>query len=40
MVDVAAADDDTALAFQAALAVRWTTATAVRTVRVPPGEPG
>ncbi|MEV7864241.1 DUF6207 family protein [Streptomyces hirsutus] len=40
VVDVAAADDDTALAFQAALAVRWTTATAIRTVKVPPGEPG
>ncbi|WP_406466592.1 DUF6207 family protein [Streptomyces hirsutus] len=35
MLDVAAADDDSALAFQAALAVSWTTATAVRTVRVP-----
>ncbi|MFC5959169.1 DUF6207 family protein [Streptomyces pratens] len=35
MVDVAAADDGSALAFQTALATRWTTATAVRTVRVP-----
>lgn len=39
VVDVAAADDDTALAFQAALANRWATATADHTTRTP-GEPG
>ncbi|MBL3671478.1 hypothetical protein JL475_37485 [Streptomyces sp. M2CJ-2] len=39
VVDVAAADNDTALAFQAALAGRWATATADRTTRAP-GEPG
>nr|WP_307179763.1 DUF6207 family protein [Streptomyces africanus] len=39
VVDVAAADDDTALAFQAALAGRWAIATADRTARTP-GEPG
>lgn len=39
MVDVAATDDDTALAFQPALAGRWATATADRTTRVA-GEPG
>ncbi|MFF7859447.1 DUF6207 family protein [Streptomyces sp. NPDC007904] len=39
VVDVAAADDDTALAFQAALAERWATATDDRTSRIP-GEPG
>jgi hypothetical protein len=39
VVDIAAADDDTALAFQAALAARWATATAGRTTRVP-GEAG
>ncbi|WTI72044.1 DUF6207 family protein [Streptomyces sp. NBC_00728] len=39
VVDVAAADDDTALAFQAALARIWATAPADRTTRTP-GEPG
>ncbi|MER7057187.1 DUF6207 family protein [Streptomyces sp. NPDC000351] len=39
VVDIAAADDDTALAFQTALADRWATATAGRTTRVP-GESG
>lgn len=39
VVDIAAADDDTALAFQAALAARWATATVGRTTR-DPGEPG
>lgn len=39
VVDVAAADDGTALAFQAALAERWATATADRTTRGP-NEPG
>ncbi|MFE9942022.1 DUF6207 family protein [Streptomyces hirsutus] len=35
VVDVAAADNDTAFAFQAALAGRWATATADRTARAP-----
>ena len=39
VVDVAAADDGTALAFQQMLAERWATATAERTTR-DPGEPG
>lgn len=39
VVDVAAADDDTALAFQVALAGRWATATDDRPTRIP-GEPG
>ncbi|MEU9356241.1 DUF6207 family protein [Streptomyces griseoloalbus] len=39
VVDIAAADDETALAFQAALAARWATATADQTTR-DPGEPG
>lgn len=39
VVDVAAADDATALAFQAALARCWATATDDRTTR-DPGEPG
>ncbi|POX55328.1 hypothetical protein C3489_11110 [Streptomyces sp. Ru71] len=39
VVEVAAADDETAFAFQEALAARWATATAERTSRVP-GEPG
>lgn len=39
VVDVATANDDTALAFQRALAGRWVTATANHTTRVP-GEPG
>ncbi|MET7920372.1 DUF6207 family protein [Streptomyces avermitilis] len=39
VVDVAAADEETALAFQAALAGRWATATADRASR-DPGEPG
>ncbi|MFC5639657.1 DUF6207 family protein [Streptomyces bullii] len=39
VVDVAAADDATAFAVQEALAVKWATATAERTVREP-GEPG
>ncbi|TRO56318.1 DUF6207 family protein [Streptomyces sp. IB201691-2A2] len=39
VVDVVAADDDTALAVQALLATRWATAPADRTTRVP-GEPG
>ncbi|MFF4402294.1 DUF6207 family protein [Streptomyces sp. NPDC001480] len=39
VVDVAAADDDTAFAFQEALAGRPATATDDRTTRVP-GEPG
>ncbi|MEU9158434.1 DUF6207 family protein [Streptomyces sp. NPDC048417] len=39
VVDVAAADDDTALAFQQMLADRWATATADRTTR-DAGEPG
>ncbi|MER5659907.1 DUF6207 family protein [Streptomyces mirabilis] len=47
LVDVAAADDATALAFQEALARIWATAPADRTNRTPadrtnrtPGEPG
>lgn len=39
LVDVAAADDRTAFAFQQALAFRWATATADRTTR-DPGQPG
>ncbi|MGV4891418.1 hypothetical protein DKG34_37735 [Streptomyces sp. NWU49] len=39
VVDVAAADEETALAFQEALANRWATAVADRTTREP-GEPG
>lgn len=39
VVDVAAADDHTAFAFQQALAARWATATADRTTR-DPGQPG
>ncbi|WP_221360095.1 DUF6207 family protein [Streptomyces beigongshangae] len=39
VVDVAAADDDTALAFQQLLAQRWATATAGRTMR-DVGQPG
>ncbi|MET7887825.1 DUF6207 family protein [Streptomyces avermitilis] len=39
VVDVAAADEETALAFQAALAGRWATAAAHRTSR-DPGQPG
>ena len=39
VVDVAAADDETALAFQDAVAARWATATADRTTREP-GQPG
>lgn len=39
IVDVAAADDTTALAFQQLLAERWATATAERTTRTP-GESG
>ncbi|MGA5895097.1 DUF6207 family protein [Streptomyces venetus] len=39
VVDVAAADDDTALAFQQMLADRWARATADRTTR-DAGEPG
>lgn len=39
VVDVAAADDQTALAVQETLATRWATATADRTTREP-GEPG
>ncbi|MFF0109670.1 DUF6207 family protein [Streptomyces hirsutus] len=39
MVDAAAAAADTALAFRAALAGRWATATADRTTKVP-GQPG
>ncbi|GAA2931101.1 MULTISPECIES: DUF6207 family protein [Streptomyces] len=39
VVDVAAADDDTALAFQQLLAERWATATAETTTR-DAGEPG
>ncbi|MFF4041115.1 DUF6207 family protein [Streptomyces sp. NPDC001816] len=39
VVEVAAADDDTAFAFQSALAQRWATAAAENTTREP-GEPG
>ncbi|MFF3518145.1 DUF6207 family protein [Streptomyces sp. NPDC004393] len=39
VVEVAAADDATAFAFQQALATRWATATADRTTR-DAGEPG
>ncbi|MFH9400721.1 DUF6207 family protein [Streptomyces sp. NPDC017638] len=39
VVGVAAADDATAFAFQEALAARWATAPAGRTIRSP-GEPG
>lgn len=39
VVDIAAADDQTALAFQEMLAARWATAPADRTTR-DPGQPG
>ncbi|GAA4340062.1 DUF6207 family protein [Streptomyces venetus] len=39
VIDIAAADDLTAFAVQEALAGRWATAPADRTIRVP-GEPG
>ncbi|OSZ58832.1 hypothetical protein OQI_19595 [Streptomyces pharetrae CZA14] len=39
VVEVAAADDETALAFQDAVAARWATATADRTTHEP-GQPG
>ncbi|MET9734491.1 DUF6207 family protein [Streptomyces sp. NPDC006458] len=39
VVEIAAADDDTAFAFQDQLAARWATAAAERTTRNP-GEPG
>ncbi|WP_265537344.1 MULTISPECIES: DUF6207 family protein [unclassified Streptomyces] len=39
VVDVAAGDDETALAFQEAVAARWATAVADRTTRTP-GRPG
>ncbi|MYV48406.1 DUF6207 family protein [Streptomyces sp. SID2888] len=39
VVEVAAADDDTAFAFQAAISKRWATARAERTTREP-GESG
>lgn len=39
VVEVAAAEDETAFALQEALATRWATATADRTTRSP-GEPG
>ncbi|MET8218053.1 DUF6207 family protein [Streptomyces hirsutus] len=39
VVDVAAADEETAIAFQKAIADRWATATADRTTR-DPGQPG
>jgi hypothetical protein len=39
VVDIAAADDETAFVFQEALSARWATATADRTTRTP-GEPG
>ncbi|MGW5136193.1 DUF6207 family protein [Streptomyces sp. NPDC004135] len=39
LVEVAACDDQTALAIQELLAGRWATATADQTTRVP-GEPG
>ena len=39
LVDVAAADDDTALAFQQMLAEQWATATAEHTTR-DAGQPG
>jgi hypothetical protein len=39
VVEIAAADDATAFALQAALAARWATATADRTTREP-GKPG
>ncbi|MFF9025731.1 DUF6207 family protein [Streptomyces eurythermus] len=39
VVDIAAADEATALAFQQMLAGRWATATAERTTR-DPGQPG
>ncbi|MFD5714581.1 hypothetical protein OQI_32540 [Streptomyces pharetrae CZA14] len=39
VVEVAAADGDTALAFQAAVAARWATATTDRTTHEP-GQPG
>ncbi|MEV5426909.1 DUF6207 family protein [Streptomyces cellulosae] len=39
VVDVAAADGETAMVFQQEIALRWATATAERTSHVP-GEPG
>ncbi|EFE72186.1 predicted protein [Streptomyces viridosporus ATCC 14672] len=39
VVDIAAADDQTALAFQEMLAAQWATAPADRTTR-DPGQPG
>jgi hypothetical protein len=39
VVEVAAADDETAFRFQEALAASWATATAERTTREP-GQPG
>ncbi|MBC2864484.1 hypothetical protein H1R13_05580 [Streptomyces mexicanus] len=39
VVEVAAADEEMAFAFQNALAARWATATVERTTR-DPGEPG
>ena len=39
VVEVAAADDETALAFQDAVAARWATATTDRTTHQP-GQPG
>ncbi|MET9987710.1 DUF6207 family protein [Streptomyces rochei] len=39
VVDVAAADDETAFAFHAALAARWATTSVERTTR-DPGQPG
>ncbi|MEV5731314.1 DUF6207 family protein [Streptomyces pharetrae] len=39
VVEVAAADNDTALAFQDAVAARWATATTDRTTHQP-GQPG
>ncbi|MGX4695052.1 DUF6207 family protein [Streptomyces sp. JNUCC 63] len=39
VVDVAAADDRTAMAFQGTIAARWATATADRITR-DPGQPG
>ncbi|MGZ0200601.1 DUF6207 family protein [Streptomyces sp. RM1] len=39
VVDVAAGDDETALAFQEAVAAQWATAVADRTTREP-GRPG
>ncbi|MDA5147597.1 DUF6207 family protein [Streptomyces sp. AD681] len=39
VVDVAAADDETAFAFHTALAARWATTSVERTTR-DPGQPG